>query len=550
MDLPLLAELQRRRVFRALVGYGIAAFAVLQIVEPVMHGLRWPDEVLSYVVVALAVGFPVVVSLAWIFDVNAGRIERTAPATSGGPKGARLGLLLVGVGALAATPGVAWYFLVRGHARPVRAAAVQAAVATVSIAVLPLVNLSGDPGQEYFSDGMTEEITSKLSRLRGLAVTARTSAAKYKRTTRTAREIGAELAVAYLVEGSVRRAGDRIRVTASLVRTGDGVQAWSDDLDARLDDIFAVQQRVAGRIVEALGLKLSPGEASVLANWGTRNAAAYDEFLQGETRHGEDPDDPVAVKDAISHFEKALAIDTNFAPALASLAIADTSTYRNFDSSPSWLARAEALADRAMAIDPQLPTALNASANLRAVHFDYLGAAEQYRRVVALMPRDHVAWDRLCWTLGYAVPPLLAEAESACMRARELQQDFPGPLYHLLRVHVLENRLAQAEVDLVALGEHNGGGLVGSGRFWIALASKRPKDALDAIGGQKTNLNAAWRAMAYAQLGDLDRGFASLEKALASGYRDVPDLRQTSWYEPLRRDPRWAKTLRGHGIEP
>ncbi len=113
---PLLAELQRRRVFRALVGYGIAAFAVLQIIEPVMHGLHWPDEVLSYAVVALAIGFPIVVTLAWIFDVNAGRIERTGPAA--GLRDARLAAVLVGIGVLAAAPGTIWYFFVRGVAKP------------------------------------------------------------------------------------------------------------------------------------------------------------------------------------------------------------------------------------------------------------------------------------------------------------------------------------------------------------------------------------------------------------------------------------------------
>src|SRR5438309_5170331 len=109
MSVPLLAELNRRRVFRALVVYGIVAFAVLQIIEPIMHGLHWPDEVLSYVVVALALGFPVVVGLAWIFDVNAGRIERTG----GGPVSARLVLLLVGLGLLAAAPGLVYYFVLR-----------------------------------------------------------------------------------------------------------------------------------------------------------------------------------------------------------------------------------------------------------------------------------------------------------------------------------------------------------------------------------------------------------------------------------------------------
>jgi len=114
---PLLAELKRRRVFRALIGYGIAAFAVLQIVEPVTHGLHWPEPVLSYVVVALAAGFPIVVALAWIFDVSGGRIERTAPASGSRIGGVRLALAFIAIGALAAAPGVLWYFVVRGGSR-------------------------------------------------------------------------------------------------------------------------------------------------------------------------------------------------------------------------------------------------------------------------------------------------------------------------------------------------------------------------------------------------------------------------------------------------
>src|SRR6266446_3892522 len=133
----LVAELKRRRVFRALVGYGIAAFAVLQIIEPIMHGLHWPDSVLSYVVVALALGFPLVVKLAWIFDVKQGRIERTTPeATTTGLKGARLALVLVGIGILAAAPGTIWYFAVRGIGKSARPSEVSDKPRP-SIAVLP-----------------------------------------------------------------------------------------------------------------------------------------------------------------------------------------------------------------------------------------------------------------------------------------------------------------------------------------------------------------------------------------------------------------------------
>src|SRR5438477_4876311 len=161
--LHLIAELKRRRVFRALVGYGIAACAVLQMVGPVMHGLRWPEVTLSYVVVALAIGFPIVVSLAWIFDVNAGRLERT-PASGREFKGTHIALVLTAIGVLAAAPGIVWYFFLRGE-RVSKAELARAA----SIAVLPFANLSGGQENEYFSDGVTEEIINALANVEACA---------------------------------------------------------------------------------------------------------------------------------------------------------------------------------------------------------------------------------------------------------------------------------------------------------------------------------------------------------------------------------------------
>jgi adenylate cyclase len=413
------------------------------------------------------------------------------------------------------------------------------------------VNISGDAGQDYFGDGMTEEITSKLSRLRGLAVTSRTSAARYKGTQKSAREIGAELGVAYLVEGSVRRAGDRVRVTASLVRTSDAVQVWSEDQDARIDDIFAVQDRLATRIVEALGLKLSPLEASALANWGTRNARAYDEFLKGQARFGDGADDPKILKEAIAFLEKALAIDPDFAPALAYQAQAIALNYRDFDSSPAVLARADSLASRAMALDPLLPAALKAAGDVRANRYDYVGAAPLYRRVIEATPNDHVTWDQLCWDLGYAGPPHLEEGEQACRRSLALQPHYWPSQYHLLRIHVQQGRMAEAQADLAALRAGTQTQLADAGAYWIALGSGRPREALAVIAGQPdTNLNEAWRAMALAQSGDLGPAFDKLDRAIGGGYRDTTDLRRSPFWNPLRADPRWAATLKRHGLEP
>ena len=166
MEIPLFIELKRRRVFRALIAYGIAAFAVLQIVEPVMHGFRWPESTLSYVVIALAAGFPIVVALAWIFDVNQGRIERTV----GEPLRLPIAAVLVGLGVLAAAPGLFWYL----HFRT------PAASPNPSIAVLPFADMSPGKDQEYLSDGIAEEILNSLAQVDGLRVAGRTSSFSFK----------------------------------------------------------------------------------------------------------------------------------------------------------------------------------------------------------------------------------------------------------------------------------------------------------------------------------------------------------------------------------
>src|SRR5438128_6514562 len=265
----LVAELKRRRVFRALVGYGIAAFAVLQIIEPRMHGLHWPDAVLSYVVVALAAGFPIVVTLAWIFDVNQGHIERTAGA--GGPRGARLALILAGIGALAAAPGLVWYFVWRGD---------RAAVAREpSIAVLPFVNLSSDRENEYFSDGVTEEIINALANVDGVRVVARTSAFSFKGKNVNVRQVGEELNVATVLEGSVRREGNQLRIAAQLIGAADGYHIWSKTFDRELKNVFSLEDELARAIVQSLKPKLVPERA--LVQQAAVSTEAHDLYLKG-----------------------------------------------------------------------------------------------------------------------------------------------------------------------------------------------------------------------------------------------------------------------------
>ena len=421
----------------------------------------------------------------------------------------------------------------------------------VTLAVLPLANLSGDPAQDYFSDGMTAEIIGKLSRLPGLAVAARTSVARYKGSTSGPREIGGELRVAYVLEGAVRRGGDRVRVTASLVKTADAFPVWSEDIDARAGDLLEVQEHVATRIVQALDVHLSREDARALGDWGTRNATAYDSYLRGEAlvQHFDEEDKLAAAR---GHFERALAADPKFAPAMAGLASSEAQTYRNFDSDPARLARGDALVARALAIDPRLVRARMAAGQIRGMRFDYAGAAEEFRRVVAEEPRNYVGWDALCWVLGYRVPPALNEAEQACRRALEISPGFGEAYYHLARVLAARGQFDEAEQAIVQLAELNPGlRLIGIGRYWIAMARGRPREALAQLPeSQATGVYHAWRAMALAQMGERARALEALERAFALGYRDTPDLRRSPYLAPLRADPRFERLLAKYGIAP
>ena len=547
------AEWRRRRVFRALVGYGIFAFAVLQVVEPVLHGLGLNDAWLRGLLVALGAGFPITALASWTFDLTRRGVHRTeaAPSAPLGLASRARAAALIGSAALGAVLATgAWLGVTH------RQASDEAAARTgqpVTLAVLPLSNLSGDASQEYFSDGMTEEIIGKLSRLSGLAVTARSNVARFKGSAKGAREIGKELGVAYLLEGSVRRSGERIRISATLVKTADGFQVWSENIDAKLDDIFDAQERVATRIVEALHVRLSPDEAGSMGTWGTRNVAAYDEYLRGQVlvEHFHQTDKLEAAR---KHFERALEIDPRFAPAMAGLASAEAQTYRNVDSTPARLERAQALVARALAVDPRLVRALFASGEIRGVSYDYRGAAERFRQVTGLEPRNYLAWDYLCWALGYVTPPEVAEAEKACRRAIQINPAFGESYYHLARVLIPQGRFPEAERALGELAEHFPDSyLVRSGWFWLHLGADRPREALAVVEQDRqimgTGLGRAWAAMALAQLGRLDEAFAEFDEGLAGGYRDLPDLRSNPYFEPLRRDPRFGRMLATHGIE-
>jgi adenylate cyclase len=397
-------ELKRRRVFRALIAYGLVAFAVLQVIEPVMHGLGLPEWVLSATVMGLGIGFAVTLVLAWVFDWKGGRIERTGPA----PRG-RLLLGLVAAGFAIGAPLVAWSFW-KGH-RPA------APSASPSIAVLPFADLSPAKDQDWMCDGIAEEIIDALCTVTGLRVASRSSSFQFKGKTAEVQAMARALGVSTLLEGSVRKIDARLRVSARLV-SSVGYELWSDRFDRRLQDAFAIQEEIARAVVSALRLRMSPDEAGRLRRVGTGNPQAYEMYLRGRQYFRALGTESVEL--ARQMFKRAIAIDPSFAQPQAGLADADINLVQ-------WLLvpreaqaplRVEALAasETALRLDPDLGEGHVARGNVLSLLGRNEEADQSFRRATALAPGLRDAWysyARFLFSVGRYPESVEAYEESA-----------------------------------------------------------------------------------------------------------------------------------------
>ena len=256
-----LAEIRRRRVGKVAVAYGAVAWAVTESASVVLPALGVPEWAMTFLVVFLLAGFPIAMVLAWVFDVSPTGIQRTEPlpADASRPQMQFRTRAAFGVAVLLAMAGLGYLLYERGLGRA------EASGKHSSIAVLPFTNLSGDASKDYFSDGMSEELLNLLARVPGLQVAARTSAFAFKGRNVDIREVGRELGVETVLEGSVRQSGEQVRVTAQLIDTETGFHLWSETYDRKLQDIFAVQDEIAKAIVDKLRIELAPNEQAARA---------------------------------------------------------------------------------------------------------------------------------------------------------------------------------------------------------------------------------------------------------------------------------------------
>ena len=460
----------------------------------------------------------------------------------------------------------------------------KSAPAQKSIAVLPLTNMSADPENEYFSDGMTEEIINALSKVPGMQVASRTSSFAFKGKEVDVREIGQKLGVGTVLEGSVRKIGNRIRITTQLVSVENGYHLWAETYDRQLEDVFAVQDEISRAIVEALKLRLGGDTAQLVVP--TKNLEAYNLYLKGRFFFNKFTEQ--GLRKGLDYFQHALLQDPGYARAYAGIADCWCNLADDWVAPDDAYPRAKSAATQALQHDPELAEAITSIGKVLCWYeWDFAGAEQQLRRAVALNPNYAEAH----FVFGSTLPAvgLLGEAIEEVRKALTLDplsahfsrwlgrlllyaRDYAGAIAQSQKTIELDDAYFQAYLDIGTAHLSQGDpdtaltwyrrsqGLESSVRSYDAfivraLAPLGRRDEADEIlarleeESRRLYVRAEILAMGYAALGDADRAFACLERAFQAKSGGLIYLHLDPGYEPLRADPRFGDLVRHIGLK-
>jgi TolB-like protein/Tfp pilus assembly protein PilF len=379
-----LAELKRRNVYKVAVAYAVGGWALAQGIAQVFPVFDIPNWVVRLLVLLIVLGFPIALMIAWGFEATPEGIKSTEVADAAGQRSRGRTWLYIVVTGVAVSIGL--FFLGRYTASQKQT---ETAVALAkSIAVLPFENLSRDPDNAYFADGVQDEILTQLAKIADLKVISRTSTQRFKSSPENLREVAKQLGVANILGGSVQKAADQVRVNVQLVNALTDAHLWAETYDRKLTDIFGVESEIAKAIAESLQAKLSGGEQRALAVKPTNNAEAYDAYLRGlafETRTSTSADD---LQKAVRFYERAVHLDPGFALAWARLSRANAQAYFNgLDNTPARRDATERALNTAQKLQPNSPETLLAQAYYQYwVLRDYELAKATFGRVRDLLP--------------------------------------------------------------------------------------------------------------------------------------------------------------------
>jgi len=426
------AELKRRNVYKVAVAYLVAGWALSQGIAQVFPVFDVSNWAIRAIVLLIIIGFPIAVVFAWFFEITPEGIKRTevADATHQHSRG-KAWIYVVVIGAIAS---IGLFLLGRYSAATYNAASARAELAAIpvkSIAVLPFENLSDDKSTAYFSDGITEEILNALAQIPNLKVAARRSAFQFKGNDLDLHKIGQALGVAHILEGSLQKAGDQVRINVQLVDVKNGLQAWSEKYDRKLDNVFAVEDEIAKAIATKLRVQLTGGAGQPLVTDSTNNPQAHELYLRGLTLlAARGP----GLREASDLFQQAVKLDQSYAQAWGALAITELilPSY-GLDSFDAVLPRAESAAQRALSLDSNTASAYVAVGLANVFRCRWPEADQAFRRALVLAPGDAEAVNQYAQFLSS-----IGQLEAALHEIERAQQFDPlSPIIGVIRAGTL-----------------------------------------------------------------------------------------------------------------
>ena len=602
-------ELKRRNVFRVAIGYVITAWLLLQVIDLVLENINAPDWVMQVFMLALAIGFPLALFFAWAFEMTPEGVKREADVDRSqsitnktGRKMDRNIIIAMALALayfaydkfLASPPDSAPQSGPEKHLQAESASTEQLVPANValpqagdsptalnpnekSVAVLPFINMSDDAQNEYFSDGISEELLNVLVRVKGLRVPSRTSSFTFKGSTKKLAEIGAELQVDHILEGSVRKSGDRIRVTAQLIEVNTDTHLWSETYTRQLDDIFAVQDEIAQAIVSALKITLTGEDQPSIHSRATASVDAYNKYLLG--RHLWNQRSPETLLAATKPLNEAVSIDANYGQAWAALADAYVLIPEyGAGSVDQYIPLAHEAIERALAINPESARALTTSAyvkfmydyDLKGAHADiekaiqidpgYATAHQWYGELLAVEGQFDAALDQL--RLARIADPLAVivrhvfgwilvfsnrtdEAYTYFEQALELDPHFSPTIGDLMTLNMRTGRYDEARahcLQLATLREYDP-----TTDLAVIDALENPEligNALSRIEQDPDLPNGALGKASYLMmLNEPELALDSLEKGFAESDGYMVHMNRMDIYDPLRENPRFQALL-------
>jgi TolB-like protein len=546
-------ELKERKVYRVALGYGVVAWLVVQIASTVLPTFHVPEWVLQALTVMVALGFPVALVLAWAFDVTPSGVEKTSEGV--GPVAARNRRnvwLLAAVGLLIAALAIGSYWLWHPWRNASAAKLVTTSTASESptvarpaipeksVAVLPFDNLSRDPDNAYFAEGIQEEILTRLAKIADLKVISRTSTQRFQSKPGNLAEIAKQLGVANILEGSVQKAGDQVRVNVQLLNARTDFHLWADTYDRKLVDIFVVESEIAKAIAESLQAKLTGGEQRALAVKPTNNSEAYDAYLRGlafQTRTTSSLNDQAK---AVEFYERSVQLDPAFALGWARLSRANAQIYfGSLDSTTARRDAAERALDTAQKLQPNSPETLLAQAyyqywvlrdyDLAKTTFgrvrDLLPGSSDVHGALALIARRQGHWDESVayWEQTLALDPRNTEWLATAAETYAMLRQFPAALKTYDRLLDIvpndpdtlayEARICQAQ-----------GNLEQAGKLLVGVNAQTPSPSAFLTKMTQLSLERHFdeairlihsRLTEYRDLSDIERGFNQFLLVLA-----------------------------------